>query len=422
MKVFTLVPILLVVLANLLVARVDDKKSSPCPLWHYHRSENQSCICGQGLHGAILCSEDQVYLRVDYAMTWDAKSNDTLVAVSRYAYHKYNTISIHKRLYSLMPRLNDTSELNEFMCGYNNREGFLCEKCCVNYGPAVNSPKCSKCGDLSVPATISLYLTVKFLPIAVLFFLIMTFRIDLTWGPMLGYILFCQIHAFTTRTVNPTYQTGLIKMKHFRYIMELSLYISAAWDIDFLETTNIIQPYCISQKLDNVDLFLFNLINSLLPLCLVILSYILIELHARDFRIVVYCWKPFHSCFVRARRNWSASDSIVHAYASLLLLSFTSLNYNAFEILRSTDVYNVSSVVKKSVLLNNPTIHLYTPKYIYYCVAVMSLLFFLRVCPSLLLLLYPLQRFKNILHKYCSQRLVIKVNTRPFQRRMQWNT
>lgn len=296
------------------------------------------------------------------------------------------------------------------MCGYNNREGFLCEKCRPNYGPAANSPKCSKCGEHYMSSAIALYLTVKLLPIAILFLLIMTFRIDLTCGPMLGYILFCQGHAITTRLESPIYQTTLIELGGFSYIMELSLYVSAAWDLDFLQVTNAIQPYCISSKLSNVDLFLLNLITALLPLCLVILSYILIELHAHGFRMVVYCWKPFHSCFVRVRRNWSASDSITHAFASLLLLSIASINYNAFEILRLTDVYNVSGVVKKNVLVNSPSVDVYTSKYAYYCIVVVLIFFFLGVCPSLLLLLYPIRPFRKMLHRCCSQRLVIKLN------------
>lgn len=404
MKVF----VVLLALAAVGVVTADDDKNSSCPLWHYRQSENQPCVCGQELHGAIICSGDQVYLRVDYAMTWDSKSNDTLVALSRYAYHQYSATHIYKRAYSLMP--NDTTQLNALMCGYNNREGFLCEKCHPNYGPAATSPKCSKCGDHSMASAIALYLTVKILPIAILFLLIMTFRIDLTYGPMLGYIIFCQGHAITTKLVNAIYQTSVMELKGFGYIMKLSLYISAAWDLDFLQVTNTIQPYCISPKLGNIDLFLLNFITALLPLCLVILSYVLIELHAHGFRIVVYCWKPLHSCFVRVRRNWSASDSIIHSYASLLLLSIASLNYNAFEILRLTDVYNASGVVKKNVLVNSPSVNAYTSKYAYYCIIVVLVLFFLGVCPSFLLLLYPIRLFRKMLHRCCSQRLVVKLN------------
>lgn len=79
--------IVILAVATLHVGIAEDNESSSCPLWHYRRSENEPCVCGQELHGAIICSDDRVYLRVDYAMTRDSESNETIVALSRYAYH-----------------------------------------------------------------------------------------------------------------------------------------------------------------------------------------------------------------------------------------------------------------------------------------------------------------------------------------------
>jgi len=43
------------------------------------------------------------------------------------------------------------------------------------------------------------------------------------------------------------------------------------------------------------------------PLFLLVITYVCIEVHARNFRLVVYLWKPFHRCFAKVRRNWSTS-------------------------------------------------------------------------------------------------------------------
>lgn len=206
------------------------------------------------------------------------------------------------------------------------------------------------------------------------------------------------------------YQTLLNELKEFHVILKISLYISSIWDLDFQQLTGIIHSFCISHKLWDCDVLLLNFISVLFPLCLMVLTYTLIELHARDFRIVVCCWKPFHSCCVRVRRNWSAFDSIIHAYASLLLLSFATLNYNAFELLRSTNVYSANRVEKENVLINHPDIHVFTRKYVYYCVVVLLLLFLLGVCPSVLLLLYPIQLFRRNLQRFLSQRWLIRLN------------
>ena len=162
----------------------------------------------------------------------------------------------------------------------------------------------------------------------------------------------------------------------------------------------------------STSVLFIDFVSVLFPLFLVVMTYVLIELHARDFRIVVCCWKPFHSCFASVRRNWSASDSIIHAFASLLLLSFTTLSYNAYDILKSMNVYNVAGdVVKRNVLFNHPSTHWYTHKYAYYSIVVLLLLFLFGICLSLLLLLHPIQIFRVKLQRCYSQRLQITINT-----------
>ena len=54
---------------------------------------------------------------------------------------------------------------------------------------------------------------------------------------------------------------------------------------------------CISESLNNMNVLLLNFVSVLYPLFLVISTYILIELHARNFRPIVIMWKPFGRCF-----------------------------------------------------------------------------------------------------------------------------
>ena len=128
---------LLILLIALTTIYADDNSSSSCPLWHNRIPGSDSCECGDSIGGAVLCHEGHVYLRVDYAMVWDSKKNQTVVATSRYVYHNSSAISSHMRVYSLIP--NDTTEL-QFMCGKNNRKGFLCENCLPDHGSILTLP------------------------------------------------------------------------------------------------------------------------------------------------------------------------------------------------------------------------------------------------------------------------------------------
>ena len=364
-------------------------------------------MCGYNVHGAIICSKDQVYLRVDYVM--DVWHNVTVVVTSSYAYHNYSAIPRHLRVYSPIPNNTPQQDLNELMCKSNNRKGFLCGKCLPNYGPSAYSPKCHKC-DRSVVSAVSLYLTVKLVPVAILFILITTFRINITKGPLLGYIFFCQAHIVAVREMAAIYKTVVLQNS---VLFSIVLLLSTVWSLDFLTVTRFIPPFCISHKLWDFDMLLLNFISVLSPLFLLVVTYIFIELHARGFKVIVYCWKPFHPCFVRIRRKWSSSDSIIHGFASLMYLSFSSLNYNAYQLLSSTSIYIANSThpLRTHVIINTPNIHVYTPKYIYYPVIALILVFFLGVLPSLLLLLYPIRMFRVRLQRCCSQRWLIRLNT-----------
>ena len=125
----------------------------------------------------------------------------------------------------------------------------------------------------------------------------------------------------------------------------------------------------------------------------------------------VILWKPFDRCFSKIRRNWSATDSIVHAYATLFLLPFSILNHNVYLLLESTNVYNSTGKVKTNVLVKRPSIHMYSSEYIPYLIIVLTLMFFLGVCPTALLCIYSIKMLRRKFNNGCSHRIQIALNT-----------
>ena len=381
-----------------------DDEGSECPNWYHHPPGSHHCLCGPTLKGDIMCSDDGVYLRVDYTMTWDTATNQTVAALSNYGYVNYSTIT--NRVYTLMP--NDSRDLNETMCAPNNREGFLCEDCVPGYGPSAYSPKCMDCRKQSTLSAIALFLTLKLTPITVMFILLMIFRINITQGPIFGYVLYCQTLVITESQINTFYQLLLHELHNYRWVLQASLFLSSFWAMDF---SQLGRNYCISESLNNMDILLLNFISVLYPILLMISMYTLIELHARNFRPIVIMWKPFGRCFSKIRRNWSATDSIVHAYATLLILSFAILNHTVFQLLQSTNIYNSTGKVKTNVLVNRPSIHVYSSEYIPFLLIVLALLFFLGICPTALLCIYSIKLFQRKLNNCCSHRIQIVLNT-----------
>ena len=62
---------------------------------------------------------------------------------------------------------------------------------------------------------------------------------------------------------------------------------------------------------------------AIYPLLLVIIIYIVIELHARWYRVLIWLWRPFHRCCVRfmITRAMDIQSSIIKVFATFLLLS-----------------------------------------------------------------------------------------------------
>ena len=294
------------------------------------------------------------------------------------------------------------------MCAPNNREGFLCEDCVPGYGSTAYSSKCMDCQKRSTFSAVAHFLTLKVVPITVMFILLMIFRINITQGPLFGYVLYCQTLVISESQINTFYQLLLYELNSYGWVLQASLFLSSFWVMDF---SLLGGNYCISESLNDMNILLLNFVSVLYPLFLVISTYILIELHARNFRPIVIMWKPFGRCFSKIRRNWSATDSIIHAYATLLLLSFGILNHNILELLKSTNVYNSTGKVYTNVLVNRPSIHVYSSEHIPYLIIVLTLMFFLGVCPIALLCIYSIKLCRRKLNNCCSHRIEIALNT-----------
>ena len=95
-----------------------------------------------------------------------------------------------------------------------------------------------------------------------------------------------------------------------------------SWSLDFLQLSGLVSQFCVIHKLLDLDVLLLNFVRSVtFPFLLAIFMYCLIQLYMWNCRVVVLFWRPFHLCFGRIRRNFSASDKAIHAFASLWLLS-----------------------------------------------------------------------------------------------------
>ena len=181
-----------------------------------------------------------------------------------------------------------------------------------------------------------------------------------------------------------------------------SLILSSSWILQFF--TFVIPPFCISESLTSVHIELLSLVPAVYPIVLVIITCILMELHARNYRIIHMIWKPFGVFLSKLKITTVTSDAVIQAFATFILLSATTLIDNGSAILNMSHIcQSIDGMVCASVVYSDPTIIWLSPKHILYIVIVMVFSTSLVFIPSLLLCMYP-TRIYRCLSQFLSAR------------------
>ena len=106
------------------------------------------------------------------------------------------------------------------------------------------------------------------------------------------------------------------------------------WNLDFFRY--LIPPFCVNNQLTTIHVMALEYVVAFYPLLLTITTYICVQLHARDCRLLVWLWRPFSRCLTG---HLELRFSLVHAFASFLLLSYTKILFVSFRLLDSTTLY-----------------------------------------------------------------------------------
>ena len=373
--------------------------NTSCPTWLYYNNTTHQCECGSPLGDKFHCNqlERKAQIANGFCATSTEQEGLYYAGYCPFSHTENNT----NRMFSELP--SDPDMLNKVMCGPYNRKGLLCGECIDGYGPAVFSPymKCKNCSKLSTGFAVSLYLLLELTPITLLFVCVVVFRLNIIAGPLLWYVLFCQIYMFTLQSNLYIYKYIL---SHVSPLLQMlfysSLILSSSWILQFF--TFVIPPFCISEKLLSVHIELLSLVPAVYPIVLVIITCILMELHARDYRIINMIWKPFGTFLSKLKITTVTSDAVIQAFA---LLSASTLTYNVSVILRNSHVYrSVDGIIYKTVVFTDPAIVWFSQKHIPYILTAVVPFIFLVVLPSLLLCVYPTRIYRCLSHIFLSAR------------------
>ena len=182
----------------------------------------------------------------------------------------------------------------------------------------------------------------------------------------------------------------------FKLLLYVSMTVSDLWSMNIFET--IMPPFCISDKITVIHIEMLALMKNVYTIVLVIITCILMELHARNYRIIHILCKPFNLILNKINITAVTGDAVVHAFATFILLTNFNIYSIAHDVTNTMNVYRDDNSVYKTVLYIDPTIDSYSPKHIVYILLVGATAIIVTLIPSLLLCIYPTR-----LYRYLSQ-------------------
>ena len=175
--------------------------------------------------------------------------------------------------------------------------------------------------------------------------------------------------------------------------LKLASLLYSFWNLDFFRT--MIPDICMN--VSTLEALALDYAIAIYPIFLIILSYILIALHDRNIRCLIYIWRPFNKVFSIFMRNWDIHTSVIDSFTTFFLLSYVKVLSVSSDLRTYIHVYS-SNGKSPTRLLYDATLHYFDERHLPY--AILSLIFLTTfvVLPTLVLTLYPFQSF----HKFLS--------------------
>ena len=380
------------------------KVSTSCPFGYLYNSLVKMCTCND-VQNVIKCNslaftfEVLVGYCVGSEDTTD--SNQSLLVVARCPF-----TDLRNYIYSTY-QSND-SNVSAAFCNQLHRKNALCRECISNHGISVYSDifQCIECTFTYPLKNLFTYLSIEIIPTSIFFLVILYFHIRITSGPANGFIFFAQmmVTPFEATFLRYLLNWFFFSLDNDDDYVAKGMYQSviipySVWNLDFYRIIG--KDICLSQALGPIDVLVLRYISILYPLFLLVLSYIIIELQAMNFRPVLWMLKILCFPCMRWRRVWKAKISILDAFATYVLLSYTKLMYTSFSLISQTEVYG--SRAKTIVSRFDPKIDISSSQYTHYVALSIVMMLLFGLFPPILLTFY---QFKSCLS--CLERLGLR--------------
>ena len=364
--------------------------SDSCPTWMEPSPDSACCVCGDTISGAVMCNSTNVSIRVSYCMTYDSVKNITYLAKC-----PYNTGGSPLFINAYYPLPLNRSELNMAMCGPFSRHDRLCGRCKPGYGPGVFSANvnCFRCSGPYHGWL--LYLVFELVPVTVMFLLVMIFQWRVSNGTFNGFIFFAQMVASIYQFYHPDHERSYPISRGSQTLITIYQVVYGLFNFDFLR--QLVPPFCVSEHISSLQMISLFYLPVFYSLLLSVITYMLIEMHAHNCRLLVWVWRPFHKYFVRITRHVNPQTSLIDAFVVTLILSYSRLLFVSFDLIHPVRLYLPSGEAAQGVVYHDGSLDYFSIQHLPYGILGITVLVVFNVLPMVFLCVYPTKAFQKLL-------------------------
>ena len=246
---------------------------------------------------------------------------------------------------SSIPLPKHMNQVQQFLCGSVNREGVLCGQCINGYAVAVNSPtyECVPCNLKNVTAAIFVgrlfaYIGLTYVPIVIIFIVIIFFNIKLASSAAAGFVLYAQIISSGYFDVTG-YSLLYIASRNKAPLVAQSIYSNIYGILNLDSFAKFLHPFCLSEHFTTLHVLCLDYAIAAFPLVVIIVIFLCyrcksVKCHcppisARGDQISVdpdsssMTSLPSVTNNLRKRKKSSPNNTLIHALTAFILLSYT---------------------------------------------------------------------------------------------------
>lgn len=383
------------------ISQVINMTFEPCPPGFQEMSTDDGegiyCQCQESFDNIIQCHGDSAKIHDSYCIGYEIYNNST------YSYHYIVCpfMGFPKSHYYQLP--STVNNMFPALCSFTQRKGQFCSECAnSSLGISVTSAdqRCISCKGGDIVLNLMFYALVIMVPTTLLFLVITICSINLTSGPMNMYTFYCQAIVIPENVINFQSHFYVNSGLHSQYYNILFLPLSI-WSLGYVEA--ITRPFCLHPALKTIHVCALGYLIALYPLCLIFLTYCLIELHDRGYRLIISIWKPFKNCLRKWRKKWDTKRSIIDVFAAFLLLSYTKFTNVTISLLIPNPVYNSSGHIIEYRTLADSSVRYNSREHQPFIILASVILIFVIVLPPLFLFLYPCGIWERVFRR-CGRR------------------